>query len=266
MQFNRRQWTRVLLVAAPLLAIVAAWLATRQAPDSNASVVASAPDAAHDHAGMNMGGDTASPVSLDAGTLRRIGVTFAPVTIGPLESEVRATGQVLVDESRVHTISLKVDGWVEQLFVNTTGASVSRGAPLLSLYSPMLLSAQEELLLASKLTRDVAAGSSETRDGARDLVSAARRRLQLLDISAEQIARIERAGSSQRALVMYAPVGGVVLEKLVTQGQRVMAGDPLFRVADLSTVWVEGDIYEQDLRSIRTGQRVTAHFEALPGQ
>jgi membrane fusion protein, copper/silver efflux system len=266
MQFNRTLWTRVLLVAAPLLAIVAAWLATRPDPESSAVVTAKAPDAAHDHAGMNMGGDTASRVSLDAGTLRRIGVTFAPVTSGPLESEVRATGQVLVDEARVHTISLKVDGWVEQLFVNTTGAAVSRGAPLLSLYSPMLLSAQEELLLASKLTREVAAGSNETRDGARELASAARRRLQLWDITAEQIARIERAGSPQRALVMYAPAGGVVLDKFVTQGQRVMAGDPLFRVADLSTVWVEGDIYEQDLRSVRTGQRVTAHFEALPGQ
>ncbi len=250
-----------LAILLPVLAIVVAWWVTRSAPPSSASEGATV-----DHAAMGISsGDSARPITLDVQSARRIGVTFAAVTEQPLGREVRAVGQVVVDETRLRTISLKVDGWVERLHVDYTGQSVAPGAPLLTMYSPMLVTAQEELLLARQLMRDVAAGTGETRDGAADLMHAARRRLRWWDISEEEIARIERAGTAQRTLTLYAPAGGVVLEKNVTVGQRVMAGEPLYRVADLSSVWVDGEVYERDLAAIRIGQRVTATFDALQG-
>ncbi len=251
---------RILLVVMPILAIALAWWFTRPAakPSAAAGPV--------DHAAMGMAsGDSARSVMVDSATARRIGVTFAPVTEQPLGRTIRAVGQVMVDETRVRTIALKVDGWVERLYVDFAGQRIARGAPLLTLYSPMLVTAQEELLLALKLARDVAASGEDTRAGAADLVQASRRRLLWWDIAADDIARIERNGAAQRALTMYAPAGGVVLEKNVSAGQRVMAGDALYRVADLSSVWVESEVYERDLGAMRVGQHVVATFDALPG-
>ena len=249
-----------LIILLPTVAMVVAWWTTRPAPQSSALA------GAGDHAAMGISsGDSARPITLDVESARRIGVTFAAVTEEPLGREVRTVGQVVVDETRMRTITLKVDGWVERLHVNYTGQGVMLGAPLLTIYSPMLVTAQEELLLARQLMRDVAAGTGETRDAAADLMQAARRRLRWWDISEEEITRIERTGTAQRTLTLYAPAGGVVLEKNVTVGQRVMAGEPLYRVADLSSVWVDGEVYERDLAAMHIGQRATATFDALPG-
>jgi multidrug efflux pump subunit AcrA (membrane-fusion protein) len=256
---TRRLVTRVLLVALPLLAVLAAWWLTR---DSAPQVAAGG----HDHATMAMGGDGARPVVLTAEQARRIGVTFAPVEVSDVPRRIRTVGQVTFDETRVTTISSKVDGWVERLHVDFTGRAVRRGEPLFALYSPMLVTAQEELLLAHRLARDVAAGGADARDGAEDLVTSARRRLTYWDVPEREIARVERTGQVERALTLTSPTSGVVIEKNVTQGQRVMAGDALYRVADLSTVWVEGDVYEQDLRAIRVGQLATAELDAYPGE
>lgn len=256
----RRAGLIVLSVVLPVGALVAAWWATRTPPSSDTS-------GGQDHAAMGAAtGDSARRVALDAESARRIGVTFAPVLQEPLGRSVRAVGQVVVDETRVRTISLKVDGWIERLFVDYTGMRIERGAPLLTLYAPMLVTAQEELLLARRLTRDLVDGAADSRDGAADLVQAARRRLRYWDISEEEIGRVERADSAQRTLTIYSPAGGVVLVKNVTAGQRIMAGEPLYRVADLSSVWVDGEVYERDLGAIRMGQRVTATFDALPGE
>ncbi|MBK6307756.1 MAG: efflux RND transporter periplasmic adaptor subunit [Gemmatimonadetes bacterium] len=135
------------LILAPLAALGAAWWFTRRAP---------APAAAgeHDHSTMAMGGDSARSVScFSASDEHRIGVTFAEATYTPLDRQVRTVGQVSVDETRMHTVSLKVDGWVERLYVDFTGQSVASGTPLLSIYSPMLVTAQEELLLAKRLAQ-----------------------------------------------------------------------------------------------------------------
>ena len=256
---TRRLVTRALLVALPLLAALAAWWLTRD--------VAPPPAAGgHDHATMAATGDSARPVALTADQARRIGVTFAPVELTDVPRRIRTVGQVTFDETRVTTISSKVDGWVERLHVDFTGRAVRRGEPLFALYSPMLVTSQEELLLAHRLARDVAAGGADARAGADDLVASARRRLAYWDVPEREIARVERTGEVQRTLTLTSPASGVVVEKNVTQGQRVMAGDALYRVADLSTVWVEGDVYEQDLRAIRVGQLATAEFDALPGE
>jgi Cu(I)/Ag(I) efflux system membrane fusion protein len=207
-----------------------------------------------------------SPVMISADEAQRIGVTFAPVTLGPLVREIRTVAQVTFDETRVKLISPKVDGWVEQLYVNFTGQPVSAGQTLLSVYSPMLVSAQEELLLASKLSRSLSDASGEARSGSNDLASAARRRLLYWDISPADIERVERTGQVRKNLTLRSPINGVVIEKNVLSGQKIMAGQPLYKVADLSDVWLEGEVFERDLPAVRIGTTIKAEFDALPGE
>ena len=212
------------------------------------------------------GAGTGSPVMLSVADAKRIGVTYATVTTGALAKEVRTVGQVTFDETRVRTIALKVDGFVERLIVSATGQAVAAGQPLLTIYSPMLVTAQEELLLAKRLQSDVSAASSETRRGADDMLASSRRRLAYWDIPVAEINAIERSGQVRKTLTLRAPVGGYVLEKSVLAGQKVMAGDVLYKVADLSTLWVEGEVFEQDLSTVRVGGSVQADFAAFPGE
>ena len=207
-----------------------------------------------------------SSVTLTAAEAKRIGVTYATVAVGTLAKEVRTVGQVTFDETRVRTIALKVDGFVERLIVNSTGQAVSAGQPLLTISSPMLVTAQEELLLAKRLQADVSGASSETRRSADDMLSSSRRRLAYWDIPAAEINEIERSGQVRKTLTLRAPVGGYVLEKTVIGGQKVMAGEALYKVADLSTLWVEGAVFEQDLSTVHVGGSVQADFVAFPGE
>jgi Cu(I)/Ag(I) efflux system membrane fusion protein len=219
----------------------------------------------HAHA-ATAAAESAKTVMISAEAAQRIGVTYAPVTLAPMTDEIRTVAQVTYDETRVKSISPKVDGWVEQLYVNFTGQAVSVGQPLLTIYSPMLVSAQEELLLASRLRTSLSGASGDTRAGANDLESAARRRLQYWDISPADIARIEQTGQVRKTLTLRSPVSGVVIEKNVLGGQKIMSGDALYKVADLSTVWIEGEVFERDLHEMRIGTAVNAEFDALPGE
>lgn len=240
-----------------VVTLVAVYLTTR--PTS--------PEAAtegHDH-DATAGGDSAQPVMLSARDRNRIGVTFAEVTVGPMQREVRTVAQVSYDETRVATVALKIDGWAEQLFVNFTGQAVRKGEPLLDLYSPMLVSAQQELLIARRLVSEVAAGTPSAQVGADELLLAARRRLAYWDVPADVVAAIEQSGQVRKSVGFVAPVSGIVADKLVLVGQRVMAGEPLYKIADLSHVWLEGEVFEPDLPSARVGLMVTAEFAALPG-
>ncbi len=209
--------------------------------------------------------DTRHPVRLSAEAARRIGVTFAPVTLGPVTREIRTVAQVAYDETRVSVVAPKVDGWVERLRVNATGQPVRRGDPLFDLYSPMVLTAERELLLAKGLNGEIAEADQDARAGAARLVEAARLRLLAWDIAPADIEALERSGEVARTVTLRAPVSGVVVEKLVLQGQQIMAGEVVYRIADLSRVWLEGEVFEQDLPAARIGQPVTAEFGALPG-
>ncbi|MBL8960875.1 MAG: efflux RND transporter periplasmic adaptor subunit [Gemmatimonadetes bacterium] len=244
-----------------MLAIVAVLLVTRRAPSAPAAAAAG-----HEHTGGAPAASAAAPVMLSADASRRIGVTYTLATIGPLAREVRTVGQVTVDETRVKSISPKIDGWVERLDLNYLGMPVRAGDPLLAIYSPMLVTVQEELLLAKKLAMDVVGGTSEATRSAAELLSSARRRLAYWDIPQSDIDRIEQTGEVLRTLTLRSPVSGVVVEKSVFAGQKIMAGDAIFRIADLSIVWVEGEVFEQDLSLVRMGRTVTAEFEALPGE
>jgi RND family efflux transporter MFP subunit len=225
-------------------------------------------------AGMDMGGAAPADsgqgeratVRLTAGQARAIGVTFTVVERGPLARSVRTVGQVVPAEPNLAEITTKIDGFVEELFVDATGLTVRRGQPLLTLYSPMLVAAQEELLAAKRLAAAVDSTDRETWRNTQALVEASRRRLAYWDISLDQIERLERTGEVTKTLALKAPVDGVVLEKMVVAGQAVMPGMKLYRIADLRAVWIEGAVFEQDLRFVRVGAPVRAELAAYPGR
>lgn len=219
----------------------------------------------HDHAAAPAA-DSAMPVMLSDQQARRIGVTYAPVRRGPLQRVVRTVAVVSYDETRLKSVTARVDGWVERLYLDFTGQSVRIGDPLFSLYSPMLVSAQQELLLAKRLRESVAGGSPDAVSGAEALLESARQRLLYWEVPAAEVARLEASGEIRKALTFRSPVEGVVLEKSVLGGQRIMAGETVYRIADLSTVWLEGEIFERDLPLVRLGLQVVAEFPALPGE
>ncbi|MBT8477415.1 MAG: efflux RND transporter periplasmic adaptor subunit [Gemmatimonadetes bacterium] len=206
------------------------------------------------------------PVSLTPAQERALGVVYMQVTRSPLETIVRTVGRIEASEARVSDVTPKIDGFVERLHVATTGETVTRGQSLLTLYSPELVAAQEELLTALRLRDRLAAEAGPARDDADRLVQAARRRLAWWDITDRQVERVIESGEATKTLTLVAPVSGVVLEKTVIEGQRVRSGDRLYRIADLSEVWVEGDVFEQDIRFVR--ERSVAHIEvaAYPGR
>lgn len=241
---------------------LAGWTAWRLAPHEAAP---QAP-AGHQHGAAAPAADQAGPVQLGADEQRRIGITYAPVLSGPLAHSVRVVGQVTYDETRLVTVAPRVDGWVERLHADFTGRAVRAGEPLLTLYAPMVSSAAEELLLAERLAAQVAGGTPEAREQAERLVAAARERFRAWDLPADLVAEIERSGRAPHGIVLRAPASGVIVEKNVLQGQQVMAGSALYRIADLGVVWLEGEVFEQDLGVTRVGQEVTAEFQALPGE
>ncbi|MDE3152147.1 MAG: efflux RND transporter periplasmic adaptor subunit [Gemmatimonadota bacterium] len=238
-------------------AVLAAWRLGRRAAPLAVAMTRSA-DSSSDAGGRQT-------VMLSDAEAHRIGVTYAPVTMEPVVRQVRTVGQVSYDEERVTAIAPKLDGWVDSLFVNYTGQTVRAGDPLLTIYAPMAVAAEEELVLARKLRDRVAAGTSDARSGADDLLAGARRRLSYWDIPAGEIARVESTGVVRKELTLRAPSTGVVVEKSVVAGQRIMAGQTLYRMADLRTVWVQGEVFERDLPAVHLGQTVNATFEALPG-
>lgn len=218
-----------------------------------------------DMSGMDMSGD--GTVRIDPRMARSLGVTVATAGLGPIRREIRATGNVTFDETRLSTIAPKIGGFIERLHVNFTGQSVRRGQALLEIYSPELVAAQEELLAAVRLERQLAQsaapGVSERTGG---LIEAARRRLLLWDISPAQIRRVEETAEVRRTMTLHAPFTGFVVEKDVQEGQSVQPGQALYRLADLSRVWVEADVYEQDLRHVRLGEPVGVEVGAIPGE
>ncbi|HEX6069654.1 MAG TPA: efflux RND transporter periplasmic adaptor subunit [Longimicrobiaceae bacterium] len=222
----------------------------------------------HDHAAMAAaGGEEARSLRLDADAARRIGVTYATATLKPLRREVRTIGSVTYDETRLVNFNPRIEGWIERLHVDFTGAPVRAGEPLMDVYSPMLVSAQEELILARRLVDEARAGGSERAlSNAGELLEAARRRLLQWDIATAEIARIEESGTPRRTLTLRAPASGIVVEKSAIEGSRIMPGMDLFRIADLSRVWIDGEVFEKDLSLVRIGQHADVTFEAYPGE
>ncbi len=215
--------------------------------------------------GMGMAGD--GTVRLSAEQIRTFGVTFGTVDVRTLEDEVRTVGIVNFDETRLAAVTPKFGGYIERLHVDFTGQPVRRGDPLVEVYSPELVAAQEELLLAARLESSLGQSSVPgVPAGSSNLVAAARQRLRLWDISDAQIERVLETGRAQRTLTLYAPVSGIVVEKDVLSGQAVQAGQTLYTIADLSEVWVEAELRESDAGLVQEGQPAVIEFAALPGR
>ncbi|HEV8659846.1 MAG TPA: efflux RND transporter periplasmic adaptor subunit [Thermoanaerobaculia bacterium] len=202
------------------------------------------------------GGAPQSGVAISPQRQQLIGVKLAKAEVRDLSRMTRTVGTVASDERRRATIQTKFDGYVEALYASVTGQSVRRGQPLASIYSPDLLATQNELLLAAK---------NKTQFGA-ELYEAARRRLLLWDMTAADIDRVVRSGKPTRAVTLRSPVDGVVITKNVVLGNRVMAGQTLYEIADLRVVWVQADVYESELPYIRVGQPAQVTLSYYPGR
>ena len=215
------------------------------------------------------GGGAAAPgaISISPTTLQSMGVRTAKVQVRPLSRLTLAVGRVNFNERNLSTITTKINGWVERLYVNATGDPVRKGQALLSIYSPELVSSQEEYLLAVRNLKAMKTSPvKEMAEGARRLAEASRRRLSYFDISAAQINALERTGQVKKYLTLSSPANGIVTKRMVTQGMYVQAGMPLLEVADLSTVWVDADIYQYELPWIKVGQPVTMTLDYMPGE
>jgi Cu(I)/Ag(I) efflux system membrane fusion protein len=211
---------------------------------------------------MSSGGINVSPEKQQL-----VGIRTALAEIRPLIKKIRTVGIVTYDETRVAQVFSKVDGWVEKLFVDYTGKLVQKGQPLFTYYSPDLVTTQEEYLLALDAKQRL--GSSSIREisaGADSLLESAHRRLALWDISEDQIGELQKSRKPKRSLMLYSPISGFVIKKDVLQGMKVMPDKELYTIADLSTVWVNADIYEYELGHIRIGQKATINLSYFPGR
>jgi Cu(I)/Ag(I) efflux system membrane fusion protein len=196
-----------------------------------------------------------------------IGVKIGTVEMKPLEKMIRTVGRIDYDEKRLVTISPKIGGWIEDLYVDFTGRYVQQGEPLLTLYSPELVSTQEEYLLALRAKKDlVRSPFPEVAGSGNSLAESARRRLKLWDISDEQIKTLEESGQPRKTLTLYSPFSGIVIERAAYKGMNVMPGMALFKLADLSIVWLYADIYEYELPFIRLGQQASIQLSYLQGE
>jgi Cu(I)/Ag(I) efflux system membrane fusion protein/cobalt-zinc-cadmium efflux system membrane fusion protein len=187
-----------------------------------------------------------------------IGIKTAPVKAQAIHKLIRAVGRVDYAEPNISVVNLKFDGWVEKLFVNSTGRAVRKGEPLFDIYSPELVSAQQEYLIALKADATLGGGAS--------ILKSAREKLRLWDITDSQVEELGRTGEFKKTVTVYTPGSGIVIEKNVVQGQKIMAGENLFKIADLSRVWIIGEVYEYELPFIKTGQEAKVSLSYYPGE
>ena len=204
-------------------------------------------------------------VKISAQKRQLIGMHTAAVEKGPFIRTIRAVGRVTYDESRLRSVFTKVSGWVERLYANTTGQLVKQGEPLLAIYSPDLVSSAQEYLLALR-ARDQLAGSHMAGDSSEPLVESARRRLLLFDLTPQQIRALQESGEAPTTMTLHAPIGGTIITRSVTQGDRIEPGTKLLDIAELSRVWVLADIYEYELPFVQLGQPATMTLSYLPAR
>lgn len=197
--------------------------------------------------------DPLGTVRVSPGRLQTLGVRTEAALMRPNAARsVRATGILQFDERHLATVTTKVAGWVEHLAVAATGDPVRRGQVMAEIYSPDLVASEKEYLVAAQMGGAIGAASDQ--------------RLRALDVPADEIARLRRTGQSARRIAVVAPANGVVVDKPVQEGMRVEAGEPLYKTADLSSVWLIAQVQEQDLGLIQPGKQVSATFVAFPGR
>lgn len=213
------------------------------------------------------GEEPSSTIRIDPVTIQNMGVRLGRVKRGTLAKTIRAFGNITYDETRIYTFNTKFSGWIEKLYVNFVGKKVKKGQPLFDIYSPELVSAQEEYLLALHQQTSLSSSSyKDIRDGARRLLEAARTRLRYWDLSDKQIKQIEKAGKVRKTLTIYSPATGVVISKQAFEGHFVKAGEHQYEIADLSTVWVDVEVYEYELPLVKMGMDAYMDLAYIPGE
>jgi RND family efflux transporter MFP subunit len=199
-----------------------------------------------------------SVISIDPITVQTMGIRTALVGRGPLRHTVRTVGVIDFDETALAEVSTKFRGWIEKLYVDSTGKQMHRGEPLFEIYSPELYLAQTEYLVT------LASPTNETGAAAELRRTAATTKLRYWDISEDQIAELERTRTPKKTMRMNAPRDGIVVEKMVVEGQMVEPGMKLYRLADIATVWVQAQVYEQDLPFVKLGQEAVVSLASQP--
>ncbi len=201
-----------------------------------------------------------SEIKIDPVTQQNMGIRTAVVKKGPLVHTIRTYGHITPDETRTVQVSPKTSGWIEKLYVNFKGKFVEKGQPLFEIYSPDLVAAQEEYLVAYRNLNRLSSKSSK------NLLGSALRRLRYFDVPESEIHEIEKSGIVKKSLKINSPFSGFVIQKNVEEGVFVKAGTMVFRIADLSRVWVEAHIYEYELPWVQEGQGAEMALSYLPGK
>jgi RND family efflux transporter MFP subunit len=213
------------------------------------------------------GGSSEEGIRIDPVTLQNMGVRTEKVTKRQLQRTIRTIGLVAVADDRQYAVTTKIEGWVDRLHINQLGQPVKKGQPLLEIYSPDLVATQQEYLLAAANRRRLAESPyPEIVAGAERMLEASRTRLRFWDIGEEQLRTLAQTGKVRRTLVLTSEHGGIVTEKKVLAGSRVMAGEELLRIADLSTVWINADLYEYEMSWVKVGQTVRVELPLAGGK
>ncbi len=196
-----------------------------------------------------------------------VGVQYAEVTPQPLTRTIRAVARLSYDETRIVRVHSKIEGWVDKVYVDFTGQLVKKNQPLIDVYSPELLATQDEYLLALR-AQDKLGDSAfkEVANGANSLLEAARRRLELWDVTDQQIAEIQKNKKPIKDLTLFSPANGFVLSRNAFEKQRITPETELYSIADLSTVWAIADFFEYEVHDVRIGQRVVLTLPSFPGR
>ncbi len=206
-------------------------------------------------------------ISIDPTTIQNMGVRTAAVMRSDLSRTIRTVGLVSYEESKQYVVTAKIAGWVEKLYIAETGQQVKKGQRLLEIYSPELVTAQQELLLARDNYNSLKQSSfPQISASARRLLDSSRKRLQLWDVSKKQIDRLEKTGQVRKTVTLYSAYNGIVTKKMINEGMYIKPGMTLLNLANLSKVWVLADLYEYQLPWVRTGQQVKVELPYVHGR
>jgi membrane fusion protein, copper/silver efflux system len=203
-------------------------------------------------------------VTMSADRVQHLGVRTQPVATRDLARTVRAVGTLQVNERHQYTVAPKFEGWIEKLNVNVTGQPVVKGQPLMEVYSPELVSAQQEYAIARKGLENMPEGDNTAQAGLRRLADSSLARLRNWGISEAQLEQLQHSPGGRRTLVIGSPASGVVLEKKAVEGMRFTPGEMLYRIADLSTLWLIAEVFEQDLGLVKVGEAAHIRVNAYP--
>ena len=206
-------------------------------------------------------------VKINPATVQNMGVRFARAERKDFSRVLRTVGTITYNEEKIYTVSPKISGWIEKLYVNSTGQPVSKGQTLLEIYSPNLVTTQQEYLLALRNREQLGkSANAQIREGAESLVAASRQRLQYWDIPEKEINNLEKSGKVRKTLTLQSPQNGIILHLNAEEGKFVKAGTNLYKIADLSTVWVDVSIYDNETPWIHEGQEAEMTLSYLPGE